>query len=1028
MYYKKNASKTLSDELFRNPTCEYRGTPFWAWNAELTKERLSKQIADFKDMGFGGYHMHVRTGMVTEYLTDEFFDFIRHCVGEAEKKDMLAYLYDEDRWPSGSAGGRVTKNNPRLRQRYLMMTSADRSDDLPKEEAVEKGTPFFLGAFRIHLNGKGEMTAFEKVDRQEREGDIRFFFCMVREANDPWFNYSCYIDTLSKPAVDEFIKVTYDAFYREVGDQFGKRIPSIFTDEPRLVKSIPLPSAHNKSDALLAFTHDFGESFEKTFGFSLLEKLPYLFFEGENGSHIRTRYCYYDHLTERFASSFMDNVSEWSASHGILQTGHMMSEGDLQQQAEEVGETMRSYRRMGMPGIDMLVARREFNTAKQCQSALHQYGREAMMSELYGVTNWDYDFRCHKFQGDWQACMGVNVRVPHLAWLSMHGEAKRDYPASINYQSPWYKEYKYIEDHFSRVNAAMTRGKPIVKVGVIHPIESYWLLCGSMAETKDKRNELESLFASVINWLLESSLDFHFISESLLPELHRESDSGFAVGEMAYDAVVVPCLTTLRSTTLKALEEFKAKGGKVIFMGECPAYVDALESDAVKALYEASSVIPASRPRLVKELESVRTVSLSVEGGGLTDDLCYSLREDNGEKWMFIAQLKQPFLFDAVTSRPLVVEIDGMYDVKYYDTLNGEITDAEYECVDGKTRVFRKLYVNDSLLFRFIPTDMPKARIRSTAKKTVWQTDIRTRVPYRRHEKNVVLLDMAQYSFDGSPFSQREEILRIDNAIRDSLGLDRRKKAVVQPYLITHVPEDHTVTLRFTVESTIDVDGVELALERAPSCKITCNGQAVDNTPIGWYVDEDIHRVSLPALGKGTNIIYVTFPFGQRTDIEAMYLLGDFGVRVYGAHPVLVPDETTIGFGSVVGQGMPFYAGNLDYFTEIDLPEDGELVCETTMYRGALVRVTLDDGESECSVFPPYKVSFKDVKKGRHKLTYTVYGQRYNTFAGLHNLRAFFRNAYVDPNYWRSTGDLWTYEYLFRDFGIMKTPEMYLLK
>ncbi|MBQ5748762.1 MAG: hypothetical protein IIV87_01260, partial [Oscillospiraceae bacterium] len=48
--------------------------------------------------------------------------------------------------------------------------------------------------------------------------------------------------------------------------------------------------------------------------------------------------------------------------------------------------------------------------------------------------------------------------------------AKRDYPASINYQSPWYREYSYIENHFARVNTALTRGTPIVKIGVIHPV------------------------------------------------------------------------------------------------------------------------------------------------------------------------------------------------------------------------------------------------------------------------------------------------------------------------------------------------------------------------------------------------------------------------------------------------------------------------------------------------------------------------------------------------------------------------------
>ncbi len=78
----------------------------------------------------------------------------------------------------------------------------------------------------------------------------------------------------------------------------------------------------------------------------------------------------------------------------------------------------------------MLCDRREFTTAKQAQSAAHQFGYPGVLSELYGVTNWDFDFRGHKLQGDWQAALGVTVRVPHLSWVSMGGEAKRDYPAS----------------------------------------------------------------------------------------------------------------------------------------------------------------------------------------------------------------------------------------------------------------------------------------------------------------------------------------------------------------------------------------------------------------------------------------------------------------------------------------------------------------------------------------------------------------------------------------------------------------------
>ena len=118
MLYKKNTSPSLDDGLFKNPTSEYRSTPFWSWNYSLEKDELLRQIDIFKEMGFGGFHMHVRTGLSTPYLSDGFMTLVKNCVEKAKENKMLAWLYDEDRWPSGFAGGLVTKDE-RFRERYI---------------------------------------------------------------------------------------------------------------------------------------------------------------------------------------------------------------------------------------------------------------------------------------------------------------------------------------------------------------------------------------------------------------------------------------------------------------------------------------------------------------------------------------------------------------------------------------------------------------------------------------------------------------------------------------------------------------------------------------------------------------------------------------------------------------------------------------------------------------------------------------------------------------------------------------------
>ena len=90
MLYEKSKTDHLTDALFKEPTSEYRGAPFWSWNDELEEEECVRQAHIFRDMGFGGYHMHPRSGLVTPYLGDKFNSCVRACVEDAKENGMLA--------------------------------------------------------------------------------------------------------------------------------------------------------------------------------------------------------------------------------------------------------------------------------------------------------------------------------------------------------------------------------------------------------------------------------------------------------------------------------------------------------------------------------------------------------------------------------------------------------------------------------------------------------------------------------------------------------------------------------------------------------------------------------------------------------------------------------------------------------------------------------------------------------------------------------------------------------------------------
>lgn len=1057
MIYKQNTEKTLSDSLFKNPTSEYRGAPFWAWNCKLSAKELTWQIDRLKEMGFGGFHMHSRDGMATEYLSEEFFDLIKACNEKAKEEKMLCYLYDEDKWPSGFAGGYVTKD-VRYRSRHLIMTTSDDISvaNLSAEDAVNEGKDYFVGAYSVNLNDDGTLGAYKKVARdEEADGTKWYAFCAISRSS-AWYNNQTYIDTLNKDAVDEFVKITHEAYKKNVSKDFGNSIHSIFTDEPQFShKNVPA-FAHDTKAFSFTWTPLLPKYYKEKYGVDILDTLPEIFWDLPHNKPSKTRYRFHDLICDIFAKTFSDNIGSWCSENGISLTGHVMDEHSLFSQTNSVGEVMRLYRGFGIPGIDVLLANYEFTTAKQCQSAKRQYGREAMLSELYGVTNYDFDFRGHKLHGDWQAAMGVTIRVPHLSWVSMGGCAKRDYPATINYQAPWYKEYKIIEDHFARINTAITRGTDIVDVAVIHPIESYWINFGPNDTSSDIRYMLQNNFENLSNYLVTGLIDYDYISESLLPELYEDTKDGFKVGKMIYKTILVPGCITLRKTTFDLLKKYKERGGRVLFVGDCPKYVDLEESCELTNFYNVCERINFSRISILNALSNERRVSVVTADGFSSKNLIHTMTKDGGSQWLFLCHVhpendvsnvnvhgnrihgRHTYVYDTVVSEDVKIIIKGEFAPILYDTLTGDIKDIPYKHENGNTIILRKIYRYDSLLIKLTPTDVHELKEETKAiKHPTYSIDFKNKVRYKRENENVLLLDIAEYKLNSGEWRNSEEILRLDSILRKEINVPDRLSGFAQPWSVKPEPVTHSVSLRFSVNAEYAAKNVLLALEDVEYATIVFNGKTINKEIVGYFTDKAISKIKLGDLNKGINIIEVTLPIGVRTNTEWCYLLGDFNVKVEGCDKTVTSPTETIGFGSLVSQGMPFYGGNLTYETEIETG-DCDIDITANLYRGALLKVYVDGKDVGNIFMSPYTVKINGLKAGKHKIEFKYFGNLYNSFGALHNCTEtdIMQGTWCGPSFWYSKNDNWaddvnikgnwTYGYMLKDTGILSSPVIHV--
>lgn len=1015
MLYPQNFSPQLNMELFRNPTKEYRGAPFWAWNCELSQELLERQIRYIKKMGFGGFHIHSRSGMATEYLSDDFMNLIEFCCKKASENDMLTWLYDEDRYPSGAAGGFVTKHIP-YRMKQLLFTEEKLENSVSPEDGLETGLPSLLACYAITLNDDGTLASYRVIDENDTVPEIKRYAYVLTQAPFGWYNNQSYLDTLNPEAVAKFLEITHECYKRKLGNEFGKNIPAIFTDEPRFEFKQMLTFADGHEDRKISWTYDLPKTFSQAYGLDLTEHLPEIFWDLPDNCASRVRYLYYEHLIERFCSSYIDQYGKWCEENGIAMTGHSYGEECLNEQTMHLGDVMRTYRGFTIPGIDILKDGVELNTTKQAQSAKHQYGREAMTSELYGVTGWEFDFRGHKFQGDWQAALGVNIRVPHLTWASMKGSAKRDYPASINYQSPWYEKYSYVENHFARLNTVLTRGTPIVKVGVIHPIETYWLHYGPMNTSSDIRKKLEHQFEKLTKILLTDMIDFDFINEALLPDLCGEITDELTVGKMSYSVVIVPDCETLRSSTLEILRKFYKAGGKVVFLGSCPKYIDAISSDAALSIYQSCQVLPMEKTEIYSALKKYAVVTVFDKDGNRVKDLISAYRQDNDCRYLFLAHCEKTTSPDDKNEKELFITLSGTFEAIKLDTMTGEALELNYYTDNGKTHISVTLYAHDSLLLKLSPIEQGCNHVPSTISSLIKTIDFKEEVSFQRVEDNVYLLDLAKYRLDDGELQDTEEMLRIDSACREILDYPKANGEDVQPWVLGKESIEHYVTLYFDINCECELENTRIALEEVE--EIICNNESVSLVSNGYFVDESILTYSLPTLRKGVNQLCIKVPITKRIGLENGFLLGDFDVAVNGCKKTLAAPSRKISFGSITHQGMPFYGGNLVYSAKIETP-DCNLTIRANQFRSSLLSVRIDGKDAGIIAYAPYNLNVNNVSKGVHTIEIIHYGNRHNTFGWLHNCGY---DTWYGPSMWYSTDYSFCYEYCLKDTGILSSP------
>ena len=890
-------------DLAKNPPARNRPVPFWSWNDKLEADECVRQIELMHEQGIGGFFMHARGGLLTEYLSKEWFEVTEACVKAAERLGMNAWAYDEDGWPSGFGGGLVNGKGLEYQQKYLRLKEVK---EVNEAQAIEHLIAVY--------DKSGQLLT--DVDKLPADGGLVAYF----EVN-PY-----YVDTLDGKVIAEFLHSTHEKYFEVLPKAERQAMRGFFTDEPQISRNG------------MPWSFILEAEYRQAYGDELLPRLPQLFLE--QGDYRQTRHRFWLLVTRLFSENFMHQIQNWCHAHDWQLTGHLVLEETLHHQLCSNGIAMPHYEYFDIPGMDNLG---RYFTWVTCPlglfSAAAQTGRRQILSETFALCGWAVSFADLKWLAQWQFVHGVNFLCQHLEGYSLRGIRKRDYPASLFIHQPWWDYYKPFNDYFSRLGVLLEAGDVHYKTLLIQP--------GATAFTNyndrdnGKLDEYDNAFHALTDLLEAGQVNHHYGDEELMRRHGAVEGASLRIGTQSYDLVILPKLSNLGEVQYSMLKEFAANGGRILGVrndletGFFVAGVACSDDELLSKVqwFDSAEALVSALP------EDRRVVGLKTPEGRALPDLNATRRsfadfDGKPAEFYYIVNNNREKAFQTIVTIPAK-------GVERYDLATGNVVPVAYRREGAFCVLEHRFEAVGDLVLLARDCEVPAATPATASAATLklgdkWQVVSST--------ENLLTLDHCRCEAEGKELFAHEYVLTIHDEL---LKFERPLSSVNLEY-------SFEVDEKFALGTPVD-----LLVEHPERQRILVNGQPVSNVANGFFRDKAFERIAIgPQLRRGKNVIRLEGEFFQteetyecirrgkifeseknklsyHSEVEAVYLAGNFGVatpgvfaelsadstRYNGSFALTVPSESIHG-DDLVRCGRPFFSGVIELEQTVELTSE----------------------------------------------------------------------------------------------------------
>jgi hypothetical protein len=973
---------------FEAPAAEYTTAPFFVWNAEITREEIDNFLTEFKEAGSLQVFIHPRPGLITEYLSDEWFALYKYAVEKGKELGMKIWIYDENSYPSGFAGGHVPDQMPESfnQGQGLRMT---------KFEVL----PDTAGKYFLCLkedNGTFTDITASLTNEYGKTGKYLLFSKTYFEKSD-WHGGFSYVDLLYKGVTEKFIDITMTGYEQNLGTEFGRTIPGTFTDEPEI-----------NSPGGIRWTPDLFDVFMKEWHYDLKTNLPSLY--EEVGDWKKVRHNYTSTLLQMFIDRWAKPWYKWCEEKGMKFTGHYWEHEWPNMRPG--GDNMAMYAWHQVPAIDMLFNQWNDSTSKaqfgniraikELASAANQTGRQRKLSETYGGSGWELTFTDMKRNGDWEYALGVNLMNQHLTYFTLSGARKYDYPPSFDYHEPWWKDYKYINDHYARLSLALSSGRQINDILIIEPTTSAWLY-DSYTKRNPKNGEIGQAFQTFITKLEKSQVEFDLGSENMIKDLGSVSNGKFVIGQASYSKVVIPPLTeNIDLETYKLLEKFVVNGGTLIAFS-IPSLVNGAPSKGLEQFLSKYSGKIIKPGILSSEIISQYFASKDPLFKGVAGGMLYHQTRK-------LADGKLIFMVNSSLDEQLTGSlISTGSDVVELNTLTGTINGYPNQYGEGKVTVTYVIPPAGSLLL-FVPQEKKNNYPIPSTYGNMNPVYSDSPLKITRDEENAIMIDFCDIEI-GSELTKDIHTINAADKVYKYHGFKNGNPWNTSVQFKTSILDrdkfeantGFTTTYHFNIKGKFDMNGLKAVIERPDLWTVSLNGTGISPEPGKWWLDRSfgVFDIGKNAREGDNTIVLHTSPMKIHAEVEPVYIVGDFSVKPASKGWVIEAPVAKLTTLSWLDQGQPFYSWGMTYSREFNI-ENSSGIWQVGLgkWNGTVAEVYVNGKKAPVIAFPPYVSDVTGlITTGVNKIEVTVIGSLKNLLGPHHNN---VRPGLASPWSWRN--------------------------